>query len=651
MLMNRIGPSSSELYISNADGSDERKLLSNSVFDYHASYSADGQWIVFTSERNGAGQADIYRARVDGSAIERLTDSDAVDDQAVLSPDGTLLAFVSTRDGYKTNIWLLDLKTRQLRNLTGQAGIQGDPAKPSGFFRPAWSPDGEWLALSSDRNTEWRARKGAWEHVQQLSVYMVRPDGSELRRVSNAQGDICAGSPKWSPDGRRIAFYEIPVEQTWHAHRPELVAGATSQIVSVDVETGARIAHTSGPGLKLSPQFVSAKEIGYLVKGPNEGLVYTGEGATVKGSMRSPVWSPDGSKVIYQKVAFATRPQNMPLYSWDRDYEYRYTDVFPQLARDGKLVVTEKDADSSIVIMDPDGSNKQRVFHADGKGLAFAPSWSPDGQWIAFGFGTFFGERHKTRAKLMMVRRDGSGAQDLTGDTPHTGFPSFSADGKQIVYRVWGENEYGLRILNLEDRSVRVLTTEPDNLPGWSPDGSRIVFTRRQADGNYDVFTIRPDGSDLRRLTSSGAVDGHAVWSTDGKHILWNSGMYGWRDDALRQYVSAVRADLHDERRRHREAAPHRQPVGRCHAAVRAGPPIALLATILIRFEFLGSMSSIGISRQFAATQHFGRFRSEADIELAALTQSGSMSTRLKNGGIAWGTLTNAWRRVTTILS
>jgi len=192
MLMNRIGPSSSELYISNADGSDERKLLNNSVFDYHASYSSDGQWIVFTSERNGAGQADIYRARADGSAIERLTDSDAIDDQAVLSPDGTLLAFVSTRDGYKTNIWLLDLKTRQLRNLTGQAGIQGDPDKPGGFFRPAWSPDGQWLALSSDRNTEWRARKGAWEHVQQLSVYVVRPDGSELRRVSNAQGDFCA---------------------------------------------------------------------------------------------------------------------------------------------------------------------------------------------------------------------------------------------------------------------------------------------------------------------------------------------------------------------------------------------------------------------------------------------------------------------------
>ncbi len=307
----------------------------------------------------------------------------------------------------------------------------------------------------------------------------------------------------------------------------------TSQIVSVDVSTGDRVEHTSGPGLKLSPQFVSANEIGYLAKGgPNDGLAYTGERAIVKGKMRSPVWSPDGAKVIYQKVDFALRAQNLPLYSWDRNHEYRYTDVFPQLSRDGKLVVTEKDADPSIVIMDPDGSNKQRVFHAAGKGLAFAPSWSPDGKWIAFGFGAFFGDRHKTRVKVMMVRRDGTGAQDLTRDTPNSGFPSFSADGRQIVYRVWGERDYGLRILNLDDRSVKVLTIAPDTLPGWSPDGSRIVFTRRQADGNYDVFTIRPDGSDLRRLTNSPAVDGHAVWSTDGKHILWNSGMYGWRDEA-----------------------------------------------------------------------------------------------------------------------
>jgi Tol biopolymer transport system component len=61
-----------------------------------------------------------------------------------------------------------------------------------------------------------------------------------------------------------------------------------------------------------------------------------------------------------------------------------------------------------------------------------------------------------------------------------------------------------LRILNLEDRSTRVLTTEYDNLPGWSPDGSRILFTRRVDEVNFDIFTIKPDGSDLLRLPRTG---------------------------------------------------------------------------------------------------------------------------------------------------
>ena len=52
MLLNRIGPVSSELYVSNADGTGEHKLLGTTGFDYHASFSKDGQWVVFTSERS-----------------------------------------------------------------------------------------------------------------------------------------------------------------------------------------------------------------------------------------------------------------------------------------------------------------------------------------------------------------------------------------------------------------------------------------------------------------------------------------------------------------------------------------------------------------------------------------------------------------------
>jgi Tol biopolymer transport system component len=528
MLMNRIGPSRSELHVANADGSGEHKLLNSSGFDYHASYSYDGKWIVFTSERSGYGQADIYRVHADGTGPERLTDDPALDDQGILSPSGSQVAFVSTRGTQRANIWILDLKTKQLRNLTGQPGIQGDPMKPNAFLRPAWSPDGNWIALTSDRNTEWKGHGNGsgWEHVQELSVYIIHPDGTGLRRITGP--GICSGSPKWSADGKRIVFYEIPVESTWDARLFALSGRATSQIVSIDLATGKRTEETSGPGLKLMPQFLPDGRIGFLTKsGRDNGIGYTRGAGKFPGSLRSPGWSPDGKQVVYEKVDYAPRPQNQLLYSWDPNYEYRYTDVFPSFSGDGTLLVTNKDVDSSIVTMDANGENKHVVY----KAVAFAPSWSPNGQWIAFGFGSFLQGRRTGEGKIMMVRRDGTGVQELTSGMPNAGFPSWSSDGKEIVYRSWGPNEMGLRILNLQDHSVRVLTNESDNLPYWSPDGSRILFTRKQGE-NFDIYTIKPDGTDVRRLTTFPANDAHAVWTDDGKYVMWNSGEYGFKDEA-----------------------------------------------------------------------------------------------------------------------
>ena len=111
ILVHRIGPSDSTLFIAKADGSDERPLLPSSGLDYNASFSADGDWIVFTSER--AGSADIYRVHPDGSGLEQLIDDPAYDDQAALSPDGKQLAFVSSRGTGFTDIWVLDLQTKK----------------------------------------------------------------------------------------------------------------------------------------------------------------------------------------------------------------------------------------------------------------------------------------------------------------------------------------------------------------------------------------------------------------------------------------------------------------------------------------------------------------------------------------------------------
>jgi Tol biopolymer transport system component len=556
MLMNRIAPSSSTLYISGNDGSNERPVLINGAgaFDRHAGISSDGKTLYFTSERAGDGNAGIYRAALDSSfqsgSVQSVLTGAAVNDTAVLSPDKKKLAFASTRSAdHLMQIWVLDLGTQQLTNLTGTTALAGDPSSPDGHFSPSWSPDGKWIAFSSDRNTQWMGHDNGtgWEHTQELSIYIIGVDGTGFRQIATKPG-YCLGSPKWSPDGKRIVYYEITVEGTWQAHRPEDIGIVESQIVSVDVATGTdRVEHTSGPNLKVSPQYVSAATIGYLIKGgADEGLAYTTDQfpSVTRAGVRSPVWTPDGKSVIYEKQDFTVRPLDKTLYSWDSDWDYRFCDVFPILSRQGRLAITQKQlgpALSDIVTMKPDGTDQKLVFDTTTSGLdptlvaeglagAFRPSWSPDGEWIAFGLGGWFQERAVSTAAIWRVRSDGTGAQALTDNSTNAGFPSYSADGTKIVYRVWGQQN-GLRILDLTTMTTTVLTTVSDNLPDWSPDGSLILFTRKTSPTNFDVCTIHPDGTNLQILTSSGANDGHAVWNYDGR-ILYNSGMYGFRQEA-----------------------------------------------------------------------------------------------------------------------
>jgi Tol biopolymer transport system component len=539
IFVDQWSPTRSELIIADADGSHARKLVAGLERDYNASFSADGDWVVFTSERHGS--ADIFRVRTTGMGLERLTDSPAFDDQAVLSPDGQALAFVSTRDTGSTDIWILDLTTRHARNLTHS---------PGGDFRPSWSPDGRKLAFSSDRGTKPQRSKGNWEQVHEASVYVVNADGSGLRQLSSA--DQLAGSPKWSPDGARVVFYELAVADTFRARGLGAQATVESRIVSVDVASGARVEHAAGPGLKLSPQFLDANRLGYLSKsGLTAALTFSSGETGLIGDIGNPSWSRDGRRVVYHSGPIETIPAARTpggsLYGGDPQYDLRFASGFPAVSPDGRqIAVSERtgrgnpDDRTSLVVWNIDGTNPRRIFHSDGS--LMSPSWSADGQWIVFGAGSYFVSRATQPAQIMIVKPDGSEARALTTGPGNSGFPSWSPDGKQVVYRFWNEagpapangptpgRAGGLRIFNLSDGAIRTLTNGYDNFPCWSARG-RIVFSR-YVDDEFHLFAINPDGSALTQLTKGPFDDTHPACAPDGEHVLFSTSRFGFKDEA-----------------------------------------------------------------------------------------------------------------------
>jgi Tol biopolymer transport system component len=245
----------------------------------------------------------------------------------------------------------------------------------------------------------------------------------------------------------------------------------------------------------------------------------------------------------------------------------------PQPVFDGRIVLLNGSRKyTEVAILDLKTSQIQNINNVDVDRAFDALSWSPDGQWIAVG-GMF---PEFQNARLLIMRPNGD-SMNLPS-YPHGANPSWSPDGNQIIYNggsgfaildvVSGktyqltyptgleyypilspdgsqiayvynqktstgetfDQQWELWIMNSNGQNSRPIINSLSIMHSpinWSPDGQWIVFVSLDhiengiANACGDVYIVKPDGSELTRLTNLDECATNAKWSSDGQKIAY----------------------------------------------------------------------------------------------------------------------------------
>ena len=191
----------------------------------------------------------------------------------------------------------------------------------------------------------------------------------------------------------------------------------------------------------------------------------------------------------------------------------------------------------------PSRSGAQRVLSGDSS--AEAAAYSPDGRLLAFA--ADLDSVAATRSRIYLMRADGSGLRQLTPGAQRDGHPSFSPDGRSVVFdrTTTGFDHYAhIFVVGVDGSGSRQLTHGAevrDTDPTFAPNGRTIAFVSERADDGtgdrFDIFAMGPDGTGLKPLIDGPLKDEEPDFSPDGRSIAFTSNL----DDGPNVFVA--RAD------------------------------------------------------------------------------------------------------------